>query len=150
MPIYMSLAGYPGDVTATGYAGWIELSSFSWGLARPATSNVSFQDFQVSCNLGISSTKLMLASAKGLHIATGIIVGVTVFADKPFEHLRYTLADCLITSYQQSLSGGEDTPPYLNMSIAFAKVTHKIAYKKADGSTITQTNFWDLKTNTGG
>ena len=40
MPIYMnynSLA-VKGDVTATGYVGWIELNSFQWGVGRGISS----------------------------------------------------------------------------------------------------------------
>src|SRR5258706_6606126 len=37
-PIYMQYEGIKGDVTAKGHEGWVELSSFQWGIGRGITS----------------------------------------------------------------------------------------------------------------
>ncbi|MEZ0326397.1 MAG: Hcp family type VI secretion system effector [Fimbriimonas sp.] len=149
MPIYMSLSGLPGESTHEQYPQWIEIESFSWGVNNSATGR-AWDTMNVSGNISFPAPKLMLACAAGTHIKQGIIACSRSSSDKPLEYLRITLQDVMVSSFHEGDSSGEGGPPSIMMSLNFTKITYKATTQRPDGSLISQTAWWDLKSNTGG
>ncbi len=144
MPIYMKIVGIDGDVTAKGYEKSFELGSMQWGVSResPTASKPTFSYFDVMKNSTVGSTQLMLACAKASNLGSVVIsivvpggTGAPVLVDK------FTLENVGVMAFAQSGDGR----PAEDMRLSFSKIT----YSHTAGS-LTQTNFWNLSTNTGG
>jgi type VI secretion system secreted protein Hcp len=134
-----------GEATATGYEGWIEIYSFSWGASNPTTvssgsaglsaGKVSVSSFNVMKKTETSSPSLFAACCAGQHYgqaevdmrkATGTSGQQQVF-------LKYTFTDVMVESVQWSGSSGGDDTPTESVSFAFGKVA--IEYFKQDTAT---------------
>ncbi len=120
--------------TGTGGAntGWIEVSSFSWGMSLPsgstggggATGRVQFQDFHFTKKIDKSSTILMKACATGQHLPKVTFETSSTDANgKKVQYMKWTMEEVLVSSYQVSGSGGGGELPMEEISMNFAKVT---------------------------
>jgi type VI secretion system secreted protein Hcp len=131
MPIYMnynSLA-IKGDVTATGWVGWIEISSFQFGIGRGISSPTggsadressapSVSEITISKDQDTATGPLLTAALQGEGV-TVIIDFVKTSAGQLAKYMEYTLTNTLISGFSTS-SGGDR----LNESISlnFTKV----------------------------
>ena len=78
--VQISSPGVTGEATADGYAGWIEIYSFSWGASNPNTvgsgatgisaGKVSVSSFNVMKKTEASSAPLFAGCCAGQHYAT--------------------------------------------------------------------------------
>ena len=117
MPIYMKYGSINGDVTASGYQGWIELDSFQWGATSAPTTpgaagKVSVSDITVTKTTDVATVNLVKQLLAGTHTDSVTIAFLksaflksaflkSTGSDQPY--LQYTLANTLITSYSLSL-----------------------------------------------
>lgn len=143
MPIYMNYdsLSVKGDVTADGYANWIELNSFQWGVGRGISSPTGANKDRESSAPSVSE----ITVTKAQDTATGKLLteayqgkGVTVIIDfvktdqgKLSKYLEYKLSDTMISGYSTS-SGGDR--PSESLSLNFAKVVVSPMVVDKDGT----------------
>ena len=153
MAIYMKYGSIQGSVTTSGYANWIELSSFQWGVGRSVSSPAKGEDTREGSEPSVSeivvtkrmdkaSPQIWQDGVAGDFSNTVTISMTTTTKDKVESFLEYEFTDTGLSGY--SVSAGPDDPPQESISLNFAKVTWK--YGVADAKTgITFSNAsWDL------
>jgi type VI secretion system secreted protein Hcp len=131
MPIYMnynSLA-IKGDVTATGWVGWIEISSFQFGIGRGISSPTggsadressapSVSEITISKDQDTATGPLLTAALQGEGV-TVIVDFVKTSAGQLAKYMEYTLTNTLISGFSTS-SGGDRLSE--SISLNFTKV----------------------------
>ena len=132
MPIYMNYNNLPGDVTADGHAGWIELNSFSWGVGRGISSPTgssadressapSVSEITVTKLTDVTSTKVLNEAYQGEGVK--VVIDFCKTDKGSLEvYMQYTLDDVLVSGY--SLSSGGDRPTE-SLSFNFTKIEFK-------------------------
>jgi len=146
----------PGESTAAGFEGKVEIYSFSWGASNPTTigsgtsgvsaGKVSISSFNVMKKTDKASALLFQRCCEGEHIEKVVITmrkaggtaGQQVF-------LTYTFETVMVESVQWSGSSGGDDTPTESLSLAFGKV--KIEYFQQDKTGKMATagqGAWDL------
>jgi len=155
---YLDLKDIPGEATAKGFEGKIEIFSFSWGASAPVTigpgttgisaSRVSISSFNVMKKTDVASPKLFKAACLGEHIPT-----MTVSMRKQTgtggqdSFLIYSFEEVMVESIQWSGSSGGDDTPTESVSFAFGKVTIEYKVQAKDGKLTAGTPVvWDLRT----
>jgi type VI secretion system secreted protein Hcp len=144
MPIYMNYnaLAVKGDVTADGHTGgWIELSSFQWGVGRGISSPTGASADRESSAPSISEitcTKMMDCATFALLNEALQGEGVTVQIDLCktdkgvlVVYATYTLTNTMISGY--SVSSGGDQPSE-SLSLNFTKVEYKYLGRDATGA----------------
>jgi type VI secretion system secreted protein Hcp len=130
MAIYMQYGKIKGNVTATGHEGWIDVSSFQFGVGRAIASVVgrskdreasqpNFSEVSISKDMDESSPKLFQEATVGKGEKVTIHF-VTTGANKIQLYLEYVLEDCMVSGYSVA-SGGER--PSESLSLSFTKIT---------------------------
>ena len=133
MAIYMKFDTIPGAVTTTGYAQWIELTSFQWGSGRAIgtaargslsreSSEPSVSEIVVTKPGDVASTKLWRESVGGLLNHKVLISFTTTNANNPVEYQQLELTNTAVSSY--SVSSGGDLPQE-SISLNFTKIMFK-------------------------
>jgi type VI secretion system secreted protein Hcp len=155
MPIYMKYGDIVGDVSETNHENWIELTSFSWGVARTASnapgsstgralSAPRVSDVQVAKDEDVATIPMFRASLLGTPCAVTIDFARTG-SDGLQAYYTVKLEQAVVTSFAQS-SGGDR--PSEAITINFTKVTVSGSQMDADGSSITPTSYgWDVQGN---
>ena len=138
---YLKIAGIPGESTAVGHAGEIEIESFSWGASNSGSTStgggggagkVSFQDFSFMKSLDKASPLLMSHVATGKHVPTVALVAVRATGKQQQDYMKITLTDVLISSYQNGgSSGGAATDSF---ALTFSRIEFEYRPQRADGS----------------
>ena len=132
MPIYIKYGDIKGDVTAEGHKGsdgWVEISSFQWGVGRGIGSPTGGSDEREASAPSVSeitfSKTMDVSSYRWLEEALwGEGQGVTIDfcktdKDKLEVYAKYTLENAMVSGY--SVSSGGDRPTE-SISINFTKV----------------------------
>ena len=130
---YLKIEGIDGEATQKGMEKAIEIHSFSLGASNassmgPGSSGhgsgrVSISDFSVMKKSEVSSAKLFNYCCEGTAIPTITMHLLKAGGkDTTVEFLKYTFADCVITSIQWSGAAGGDDQPTESLSIAFRKI----------------------------
>jgi type VI secretion system secreted protein Hcp len=157
---YLELADIPGEATASGFEGKIEIFSFSWGASAPVTigagstgvsaSRVSISSFNVMKKTDIASPKLFNAACLGTHIPTmKVSMRKQTGTGGQDTFLIYSFDEVMVESIQWSGSSGGDDTPTESVSFAFGKVTVEYKQQGADGTLTAGTPVvWDLRTLT--
>ena len=159
--IYMQIDGgtIPGESTAAGYEGWIEVLAVSEGQSISASTDpstvgrvrgsVNFNDIAVAKFIDKASTRLRLFNAQGGSISEVVIV-VTKTEDRgslPVFTIR--LNNAIITTVSAAASAGEARPTE-NLTLGFEQIQWEYQYYRDDGSSGAKNiNGWDLGRNTG-
>lgn len=150
---FLKLDGIEGESVDKSHKGWIEISSFSWGLSQESagghgggggTGKVSVQDFHFVANTGIQSPPLLVATGTGQHFKKAVL-SVREAALKS-EHIKIELADVLVSSYQ--IGGNEGSEPIDQFSLNFAKIEMAVRAQTVDGGQgAVVTGGWDVAAN---
>ena len=147
--MFLDVAGIPGESTDKGHKDWIEVLSYSLGVANPTSpggggsSRPSFSDVNFSKLVDSSSPSLFEAVASGQHIADAVLELVKSGGKASEPFLKYTFTDVLITSYQ--VSGGGDIPVD-SFSLSYGKIKMEFFPQKPDGSLGSPiVGEWDLQ-----
>jgi len=129
MPIYMKFGSIDGDVTTEGYAKWIELNSFQYGVGRAVSSGAggntressapNVSEIVVTKHFDTSSAKLYQDSVAGAFDTKVQIKMNTTTKNKTETFLAFELSDCGVSGY--SLSSGGDAPSE-SLSLNFLKI----------------------------
>jgi type VI secretion system secreted protein Hcp len=131
---FLDIKDVPGESTAKGMEGKIEIFSFSFGASNPVTigstaggaggGKVALSSFNVMKKTEKSSPKLFGACARGDHYDKAVITlrkaGGT---SGQVEFLKYEFEEVYVESIQWSGSSGGDDAPTESVSFAFGKVT---------------------------
>ena len=148
----------PGESTATGFEGKIEIYSFSWGASNPTTigsgstgiagGKVSISSFNVMKKTDKASALLFQRCCEGQHVDTVIVTMRKAGGTAGQQNfLIYTFTGVMVESIQWSGSSGGDDSPTESLSLAFSKV--KIEYFQQDKTGKMATagqGLWDLTT----
>jgi type VI secretion system secreted protein Hcp len=131
---FLDIKDVPGESTAKGMEGKIEIFSFSFGASNPVTigstagggggGKVAVSSFNIMKKTEKSSPKLFGACARGDHYDKAVVTlrkaggtsGQVVF-------LTYEFEEVYVESIQWSGSSGGDDTPTESVSFAFGKVT---------------------------
>lgn len=153
--MFIKIKGIDGEAQDRVHEGEIDILAWSWGLSQSGTTHVgggsgagkaNFQDISITKWVDKSSTKLMMAAAKGTHIPEATLV-VRKAGDKPMEYITIQMKDILVTSVSTGGSGGEDRLTE-NVSLNFAEVGVRYIEQKPDGSEGDKPEFlWDIPGN---
>lgn len=144
MPIYMGVFDKPnvlsrsfrGDVTATGYEGWIELQSAQLGTSRSnnsagsgrGTGKAPLSEIVVTKLQDSASNALLRESLEG----EGRLV-VIAFVKGGTAYMTIILRGTLISSFSVSGQGGlPDSKPMESLSLNFTQITYNVQDKSPD------------------
>ncbi len=154
LDMFLKITDIPGESRDEKHKGEIDIYSFSWALGQTASAGgggagagkPDFHDFSFAVPISKASPKLFLACASGQHLAEATLT-VRRAGSTPVEFLTYKLTDCVVTTYQEAGSGGEDIPNDA-FTLNFSKI--EVSYKEQDlkGGVGAETKAgWDLKKN---
>lgn len=148
-----------GESTREGFAGAIEIYSFSFGASNPSTigtgsagagaGKASLSSMNIMKMTDTSSAPLFQACCMGTHYDKAKVVLHKAAGDTPLDYLVYEFEHVYIDSIQWSGSSGGDDRPTESLSMSFGKVT--ITYTPQDakgnkGKPIVAS--WNVQTNT--
>ena len=155
--MFLKIDGIPGESTDASHRDEIDVLSYNWGEAQPATASsgggggtagrVVMQDFHFAMRINKASTKLFLACASGAHIRNAILT-VRRSGGNPVEFLKWTFTDVTVGSYQTATGVPPGEPPLEQVSLHFAKIEMEYRPTKPDGSLDTPIKAgWDVQAN---
>ena len=152
---FMKIEGVAGESTDDKHKGEIDIMSFSWGETQQGShgggggggaGKVQMQDLHFTKKVDKATAPLFLACAVGSHLKSVVIVARKAGKTQQ-EYLKYTLSDCLVSSYQVGGSQG-DVVPMEQISLNFAKIEVEYKPQKADGTLDAPAKAgYDLKLN---
>lgn len=119
---FLKIDGIPGESTDDKHKDWIEVLSYSHGLAQPgagarssggaaSAERCNHQDFSVVKVLDKASAKLALHCCNGKHIGSVKLELCRATGDKQ-KYMEYVLTDVIVSSVRPggSSHGGEQLP----------------------------------------
>jgi type VI secretion system secreted protein Hcp len=155
---FLDIAEVPGESTATGFVGKMEIMSWSWGATNSinigshsggaAGGKAQISSFNIMKQSDKASTLLFKACTTGQHFPKAIVTmrkaGGTG-GQQPF--LMYTFEEVFVESIQWSGSTGGDDTPTESVSFVFGKVSVEyLAQDKAGKTSVAGQAAWDLRT----
>lgn len=160
---FLKIEGIPGESTDDKHKDWIEVLSFSHGLAQPLAGSRSsggaasaercdHQDFSVVKTLDKATPKLALHCCNGKHITSVKVELCRATGDK-LKYMEYNMTDVIVSAYRPggSSQGGEALP-LEEVSFNYGKI--EWTYTATDHATGKAAGdvkaHWDLKANKGG
>lgn len=158
---FLKLDNIPGECTDDKHKDWIEILSYSMGVAQTggasrstggaaAGARADFSDFTVVKQLDKASPKLALFAANATHIPKVSLHLCRATGDKT-KYMEYTMTDVIVSGYQPSGQGGGDVPVE-SVSFNFGKIEY--IYTETDHQTGAAKgdikSHWSLVENKGG
>ncbi len=157
---FLNVDGIPGESSDDAHVDWIEILSYSTGVAQTASASASsgggasseradFQDFSVVKTLDKASPKLALACANGTHISE-VVLELCRAGGEKLKYMEYKLTDCIVSSCRPGgSSGGAETLPLEEVSFNYGKIEWTYTQQqRADGSGGGNVSAgWNLETN---
>lgn len=157
---FLKIDGIPGESIDDKHKDWIEIHSFSFGVAQKAPGSAGaaggasaeradFLDLNIVKALDKASPKIFEACASGKHLRTVTVELCRAGGDKA-KYMECKLTDCIVSAYlpRGSVQGGE-TFPLEEVAFNYGKI--KLSYtaqKRADGSGGGRVaGGWDLQAN---
>lgn len=145
---YLKVDGIEGESQKDGHEKEIELHSWSisghnsGSFAQNTgggTGKFSASDLNVSMPVSKASSKLLQACAKGSHIDSAVLSCRKSGGDsKPYDYLKIKLEHCLVASFQESGSSGEEAPSEA-VALNFAKITFEYFAQDTSKGTVAST-----------
>jgi type VI secretion system secreted protein Hcp len=152
---FLKIPGVDGESVDKSHPNEIVVLSWSWGMSNVVSisgggggaGKVSMQNLTLTKTLDKASPLLMLTLCRGTHYTEAVLTVRRVGAN-PFEYLKITLNDVLVTSVSTGGTASDDRPTE-EITLAFTKVAFEYTPQKADGSSGTPIRFgWDVSQNT--
>ncbi len=157
---FIQIQDIPGESTDDKHGGWIEVLSYSHGLAQPTSGSSSsgggrsaercdHQDFSIVKTLDKASPKLALYCCNGAHIPKITVELCRASGDKQ-KYMQYVLSESIVSSVRPggSSQGGEELPleevsfNYGKIEWVYTETDHKTGKAKGDVKA-----GWDLTAN---
>ncbi len=141
MAIYLKYDGIPGNVTADGYQGHINIKSCGFKVKRKVTmtpgtlnnreiSRPIISEMLLLKDTDSSATEFFKQSLCNATGKQAVIKFVHTRTDKIHEYMEYTLEDCLISRY--AITASIYAPPSEVILLSFAKII--INYQQHDAT----------------
>jgi type VI secretion system secreted protein Hcp len=156
---FLKIAGIDGESTDDKHKGWIEVLSFSMGVAQArsgthsgsgskAGQRADFADFNFVHTVDKASPKLFQYCASGEHVKDVSLEVCKAGGDKQ-KYLVYKFSDVLVSSVRPGGSGqGVDALPVEDVSLNFGKVEITYTVIDAKGKPAGDVSAgWNLDTN---
>ncbi|MBK8167239.1 MAG: type VI secretion system tube protein Hcp [bacterium] len=140
---YLQIDGVPGECTAAGFEGMIEIQSFSHGVSQSASISAStaggatsgrcsHQDFTITKELDKASPLLATRCCLGTHIPTITLTLTRAGGGQHVPYMEYKLSNSIISSV--SIGGGTGSFPTEAISFNYGKIEWTYTQqKRADG-----------------
>src|SRR6266851_7907683 len=152
---FMKIDGIEGESTDEAHKGAVNVESFSFGVTQTGSfgggggggaGKAQFQDLHFTSKTSKASPKLFLACASGEHIKKAQLFCRKAGGEQqPFEFMKVTFTDVLVSSYQ---TGGSGDQPSKSLSLNFAKVEFIWFEQSAAGTAGSVVSAgWDIKAN---
>lgn len=153
---YLKADPIKGESTDDAHADWIEIESFSHGLAQPisgasgtggrSAARADFSSFSITKSIDNASVDFHLYCAKGTHIAK-VELEVCQESGEKLCYLKYELENVMISSI--NISGGGSMRPSEHVSFVYDKIAWTYTPANNDGSagTAVGPKKWNLETN---
>ena len=137
---FMWIDKIKGESTDAQYPGWFEIHSFSHSVSQPSSGEPStggarsaercdHQDFVIHKDADLASPKFFEFCCKGNHIEKINVVLCRTVNNKHQEFMKYELTDSIISSFDQSGSGGLPTDTialnYGGIKWTYTELDHK-------------------------
>jgi type VI secretion system secreted protein Hcp len=136
---FMKIDGITGDTTDAKHPGEIKVSTWSWGESKVpppigggGATRADLQDLHFTARSSIASPVLFLNCAAGTQSA-GATLTVRRPGTNPFEYLKITLTDVLISSYQAAGNENDDVP-IDQVSLYFNRIQVSYIPQNKDGT----------------
>jgi type VI secretion system secreted protein Hcp len=152
-----SIKGESRDKTQ-GKAGDIDILAWSWGMSQSGTTHggggggagkANFQDLSFTKYIDSASTPLMVALAKGSHIAEVKLL-VRKAGEGQQKYILITMKEVIVTSVSTGGSGGEDRLTE-NVTLNFAEVKFDYTPQDSKGTVAGDKTFaWNIAENVAG
>ena len=136
----------------------IEILSWSWGMSQSGSTHTgggggsgkaSFQNISITKNVDSSSHALMVALAKGTHIAEAKLLVRKAGAGQN-KYILITMKEVMITSLSTGGSGGDDRLTE-SVTLNFAEVKYEYTQQDGKGGMGGDKTFhWDIAKNAEG
>ena len=132
MPELIRFDGIEGEGKITGFEGWIDISSWSFGVSHPTSGvpgggysadKAHFQDINITKFADKASATLLKNMTIGTHFPTVEIVSLKTTGETIEKYLHFELEKVLVTSVQQS--GGGSGVPMESVSMSYKVVKFK-------------------------
>jgi type VI secretion system secreted protein Hcp len=146
---FLKIEGIDGESQDKNHTGWIEIDSFSWGVANTGSASSGggggagkavAQDFHFATETSKASPSLMLACATGRHFPQATLACRKAGGTSQVEFLKIKLQDCLVSSYDLGGAAGGAAPvPDDQFSINFVKLD--FLYTVARTGEMVETSF---------
>jgi type VI secretion system secreted protein Hcp len=151
--MFMKIDTVEGESQDARHEGWIEISSFSWGITNMGSGSrgkgsgsgtCDIQDFTITKEIDKSTSALMLKCANGTHFDEAKIVGYKAGGDDPVPYLNFKFKQVYISSYQTGGQGNGDLP-FETISFNFAEVEEEYKLQTEKGATGAGSRFgWNV------
>ncbi len=136
--IHIKIDTIPGQSEIEGFAGQIQVESFSWSMSQVTSfgsasgggaGKVNMGDLHFTHLVDKATPKLMAACCTGAHIKDAVLTCRKAGGESAVDYFKLTLTDVIVSSVAPSGSNGSDTPSE-SISLAFAE--YKVEFQEQD------------------
>jgi type VI secretion system secreted protein Hcp len=158
---FLKIDGIDGESVDNNHSKWIELYSFSWGVAQAGdgaggggggAGKVNVQDFSFTKKTDSASPLLFQKCCAGKHFAKVELAcrkaGDTAGTPQQADFMTFDFFDVILSSYNEGGNTATDQQPIESISFNFQKIEMSVASPPdATGVSKPVTGGWDLKKN---
>lgn len=147
--IYAEFPGIDGEATDKDHLGWVEITSFSFGMSKPSggtgptrrRGDVVLDDIVLTKWVDLATTPLMEACASGHVLGEVTVDFVKNVGDRRAVFYKYVLSGCLVTSYSSYGGALDGVYPTDTLSLSYEEITVTYLLMDVDGDPL-GTNEW--------
>lgn len=154
--LFLQIEGVSGECAESNHEGWIDVDSYTESMSSSSTASygggaglgtVSYQDFQIACQLEKAVPNLMAGCADHKHYPKAKLHATKMGGDgKSWTYLEITFTDVVVTGVH--IGGSQNAIPNVSVSMAFSKIkTEYWAQTKTGGKGSSTNAEWDQKKN---
>jgi type VI secretion system Hcp family effector len=144
---FLFLEGLPGESTSRRHAGWIEIESYSFGVAKSTNTPPIVAPLSISKKLDKASPLLFLRAADGRMIKNGILE-IYRSSTEEVRVLQLKLGNLRVTDVSQAGATGDI--PRDALALQFDKISWIFTEIRGDGRALRDISAnWNLATQTG-
>lgn len=144
MSIFLYREGIQGEVSDSGYTGWMDILTFTWNVNRKITSATSTQGDRESANAVIgdlkitrlmdkATPKIFIEAACGMGKEVKLVQTKTGTGTGAQAFIEYTLKNAIISRYEV-IAINDDVRPREEITISFVDVEVKYTAFDEDGN----------------
>lgn len=145
MSTFLYIEGIQGEVSDTGYKGWIDIAHWKWDVSRNITSSTSTQGDRESSNAVIgdlvitrfmdkATAKLFIEACCGRGKQIKLVQTKTGTGNGADAFIEYTLDKAIISDYSVEVINAGASRPREKIKISFVNVEVKYTPYDEDGN----------------